>query len=92
MGALPGLSLLKTPLTSFSRASISSLGNSPATSPVITNWLMYSRKDSSFTSASLWAGPRGHGEYSWWFNAWQELRERSGGGRVILFTGWRALV
>ena len=51
---IPGAELrLKIGRRSLRRASSSSFAKRPATSPVINNWLMYSKKLSSFTSASL---------------------------------------
>ena len=48
-----GAAFFITGLKSFTSASTSSFGNKPATSPVIRSWLMYSKNDSSFTSASV---------------------------------------
>mmetsp|Transcript_14093 Transcript_14093/g.33800 ORF Transcript_14093/g.33800 Transcript_14093/m.33800 type:complete len:251 (+) Transcript_14093:3634-4386(+) len=49
----PGHSFLSAGRMSLTIMSSSSLGNSPATSPVIRIWLMNSRNPSSFTSASV---------------------------------------
>mmetsp|Transcript_12091 Transcript_12091/g.51941 ORF Transcript_12091/g.51941 Transcript_12091/m.51941 type:complete len:253 (+) Transcript_12091:4700-5458(+) len=50
---MSGLSFFATGRMSLTIMSSSSLGNRPATSPVIRIWLMNSRNDSSFTSASV---------------------------------------
>ena len=48
-----GACFLNAGRQSFTSASCSSLGNSPATSPVMSSWLRYSKNASSFTSASV---------------------------------------
>mmetsp|Transcript_18328 Transcript_18328/g.62276 ORF Transcript_18328/g.62276 Transcript_18328/m.62276 type:complete len:287 (+) Transcript_18328:2776-3636(+) len=53
VSATVGASFFITGRMSFTIMSISSLGNRPATSPVMRIWLMNSRKPSSFTSASV---------------------------------------
>ena len=50
---MSGFSFFATGRMSLTSMSSSSLGNKPATSPVIRIWLMNSRNDSSFTSASV---------------------------------------
>mmetsp|Transcript_24177 Transcript_24177/g.45869 ORF Transcript_24177/g.45869 Transcript_24177/m.45869 type:complete len:383 (+) Transcript_24177:22-1170(+) len=53
VSTVPGSAFFIAGRMSLTIMSSSSLGNKPATSPVIRIWLMYSRKPSSFTSESV---------------------------------------